>query len=836
MRVRPVLGVLVPVASFLLLGATRVCADLDVALGNGDRVTGSIVPASEVETFRVDVPRGARVTVTLKGVNPRGGAAPATGFRIVGPDAETLADVPVAAQGRRASVTTHVTGSQAVIVRGDGVRAGDYRLQVKWRSAQRFPIAGDLTAGQAPFVLDLDAGARLVVSVAAARGSPALPRLDRMEIPSVPTYFFPAPSNPASKSHKGTSPVMPSAKGVTLSITDAQGRTGEPLRFTGAALVRLPKSKARKLDLSTRGLGGAGGSGSAFGAIVGPAGGTVTVDPGAGIDGASVQIPEGSLPYPTPIVIGTGVEIVPPVAGSVGAGPTISFGPEGQQFPAGAIVTIPVDPAALGSDTSTLQVFVRDAQGRVTLVPPPYFVDAAAGTVSFPVSHFSDYRAIVRAGAPQDLNGDGIDDLVVTAPLQDVGRGAVYVYFGKRKLALGDRGLGQADATIRGDFELQGLGTRFAVGDVTGDGVADLAATVIGVAAEDSDSEVRVWTGGKRFGQDVARGRFFVLTRLGGQDSRLGTALAIGDVSGDGIADVVASDEFGGPNFGGSVSIFPGGPAFGDASIIDAGVARVFGPVAGDRFGLTLTVADVTGDVVGDVLVGEPQDASQGPGRVLVFRGGGGLLKSPGQAVPLVFTGLAAGEGFGLATAAGDVDGDGAPDLVVGAPRRDVQGAAGAFYVFRGPRSFGGSAANADRVALAALTIEALGSSLLVGPIVAATPGPFPNGVIAGAPGADFGPGAKSGAAFYYDDQTLLTGTPKREPLIAEAAGDAFGALFPLLDWNGDGHPDLVVGAPFSDARATDGGRVSIYFGPTFHATPDVTITSSSADANLGRK
>ena len=58
-------------------------ADVDVELRNGSRVVGTLMPANESETFRIKVPAGAKLSVTVSGVKARGGsAAPVPRFAV----------------------------------------------------------------------------------------------------------------------------------------------------------------------------------------------------------------------------------------------------------------------------------------------------------------------------------------------------------------------------------------------------------------------------------------------------------------------------------------------------------------------------------------------------------------------------------------------------------------------------------------------------------------------------------------------------------------------------------------------------------------------------------
>ena len=108
------------------------------------------------------------------------------------------------------------------------------------------------------------------------------------------------------------------------------------------------------------------------------------------------------------------------------------------------------------------------------------------------------------------------------------------------------------------------------------------------------------------------------------------------------------------------------------------------GLAAGDLFGSSVAgVGDVDGDGLDDFFVGARQQViGPGAGYATVFSGATGL-----PLPNLSLTGLAAGDQFGRAVAgAGDVNGDGVPDLIVGAPLADPGGlsSAGQVTVFSG--------------------------------------------------------------------------------------------------------------------------------------------------------
>lgn len=292
-----------------------------------------------------------------------------------------------------------------------------------------------------------------------------------------------------------------------------------------------------------------------------------------------------------------------------------------------------------------------------------------------------------------DVDRDGVADVVTSAPTNargGAGAGTVYVYSGKTGRALWTA-TGGAGAQL-------GIGVE-AAGDVDGDGTPDVAAGAPGV------DSVYIYAG--RTG--------VVLRALGGE--RPGDAFgrrvaAAGDVNGDGYGDLIV----GAPNHGsagagaGRVYIFSGrdgsrlfvadGEAAGDGlgnavagrtirgrswivvgasagGANDGGRVSVYRDLnptpafhidpdetAGALGGMFVSViGDVNADGVPDVYASDWANAARGPttGRIYIHSGDDGRNLH-------TFTGEAGGDGFGIGPAdAGDVDGDGHDDIIVGA-------------------------------------------------------------------------------------------------------------------------------------------------------------------------
>ena len=172
-------------------------------------------------------------------------------------------------------------------------------------------------------------------------------------------------------------------------------------------------------------------------------------------------------------------------------------------------------------------------------------------------------------------------------------------------------------------------------------------------------------------------------------NAETGVHLAAGDLNGDGLADLVvgAHTQWLGASVRNGAAYVFFGPVTGVRTVDDADITLV-GEGAFAWMGAGVAVIDHDGDGNADLAVGAPSDIYLGPprpGLVYVFHGplGSGPLEA--TAADLVLRGVEANDLFGWALAGCDLDGDGAEELVVGAPgTADGMLAAGRAFVFPG--------------------------------------------------------------------------------------------------------------------------------------------------------
>ncbi len=388
-----------------------------------------------------------------------------------------------------------------------------------------------------------------------------------------------------------------------------------------------------------------------------------------------------------------------------------------------------------------------------------------------------------------DLNGDGYDDLAVTAG--DAGGSnewKVYIFFGGPTMDT------IPDLTLRSSVADEQFGVSLArAGDLNGDGYDDLVVGAYnGNSLANGTGKVYIYFGGAQMDSipDV------VLHAEAANDGFGWSVAGAGDVNGDGYPDVIVGAPY--SNAGGSAA----GRAyiyFGGAVVDSLPALTITGTLSTEDLGYSVAGAgDVNHDGYDDVIIGAYTHdfvLMNNAGRAYLYLGG-----SPMDNIPdVVYNGVAAFDYFGIEVkGVGDINGDGYDDILISARGVNSRGRASLFY--------GGSVL--DNVV--DVTLNGEGTSNFFGDFTAA--GGDLNGdghpdLIVGAPGYN----GLTGRVYVYNGGAAMD-TIADATFTGENTSDFFGcAVAGAGDLNGDGFPDLVVGAYRNNAGGTYAGRVYLY-------------------------
>lgn len=415
----------------------------------------------------------------------------------------------------------------------------------------------------------------------------------------------------------------------------------------------------------------------------------------------------------------------------------------------------------------------------------------------------------ISVSSAGDVNGDGLSDVIVGATRADpngfADSGASYVVFGKVSGFTADLDLSSLDGTngfkISGEAFNDNSGRSVSTaGDVNGDGFDDLIVGAPNAMPGNVGNYAGNYTGASYvvFGQATGFASNVDLSTLDGtngfrlsgdaaNDNSGFSVSSAGDVNDDGFDDLIVgahSADLNGVDSGRSYVVF--GKVSGFASNINlsaldgANGFQISGEAAGDHSGISVSSAgDVNGDGFDDVIVGaygaEP-NGPDGSGASYVVFG-----QASGFASNVDLSALDGTNGFRISgkegdwsgrsvSSAGDVNGDGFDDVIVGAYQAYVNGAAsGASYVVFGQAS--GFTANLDLSSL------------------------------------------DSNSGFQISGEAFLD----RSGFSVSGAGDV----------NGDGFDDLIIGAHNAGPNGAYSGASYVVFG---FATGAVDVLGSAGD------
>lgn len=465
-----------------------------------------------------------------------------------------------------------------------------------------------------------------------------------------------------------------------------------------------------------------------------------------------------------------------------------------------------------------------------------------------------------------DFDGDGIDDLLLGAPWSDGPEGerqscgAVYLFFGSPERGVQPGGIdpATADLVIMGGGREEQLGRHVTATDIDGDGRDEL---ILGAMYADGEQGNRRDCGGAFifFGRsrelfppsiDLAETRADLTVLGAGEKDFLTGELAVGDVNGDGLGDMVLGAFYGdGPEndryhagevaivFGRARDLFPD-----TIDLADGSCPMIYGAEATDTFGRAIAVGDLDGDGRGDVIVGAyygdgPDNTRINGGETYVMFGRD-ESEFPGisdlsEGAELVIFGERDGDVSGRSIASADMDGDGLDEILISAHKSsadfdlDPRGNHGQLYVIYGAERGRFPGTMDLRTDADCRVTGTAGHDNLGWPVVTGDwdgDGRADLLVIAKQSSGDDLQRNGAGQAYLIKGwdrgerlESITINAAAALSIVGSDEKDYAAFAAALLDWDGDGRSEICLGIPHSmgaDNSSPQTGDVNILFTP----------------------
>jgi hypothetical protein len=420
------------------------------------------------------------------------------------------------------------------------------------------------------------------------------------------------------------------------------------------------------------------------------------------------------------------------------------------------------------------------------------------------------------------FDSDPYSDFVSGSPDAGGGAGEAILFLGEPYSVI------SPPASISGFASFVGgpgdaLGTSVDLGDINGDGYADILIGAPGSTSSPNPpaGEVYVFFGGPVLtsGNWPLAAADITFRGVSPGTERCGVAVAVlGDVNNDGIGDLGFSCPWHQVSAGiaaGRTAVFFGRSNWGsDYSVEDADV-QILGSFDDLYSGQALLGGvDMNGDGYDDIVIGSP-NYDGGSGRIGVALGRA-TASWPGTLVigyldRVYHANLTWPQGLGNFLAAGDVDGDAWGDILVGASNFVAD--KGALGLLRGAPTLPGSGYFWSQVQFY-VTGDAISEEAGKDGVLVDLDGDGLDDLVMSTPGYDGNLGPDQGRVLVFDSPlTSRSGTylasDADAQILGTAGGEYFGgALTWVPDFGGDGAPDVIVGSPY--AGSNDSGSVRI--------------------------
>ncbi|MCF2519681.1 FG-GAP-like repeat-containing protein [Dyadobacter sp. CY351] len=449
-----------------------------------------------------------------------------------------------------------------------------------------------------------------------------------------------------------------------------------------------------------------------------------------------------------------------------------------------------------------LSVAVEDATYPVTI--DPIVVNGnPANANSVLESNQAGAQAGYAVSSAGDVNGDGYSDVIVGAPFFDKGEnneGAAFIYHGSASgIAV------NATITLEGNQNEAQFGISAAsAGDINKDGFSDI---IIGAPfygkGENKEGVAMVF-----YGSALGIKSNGTILEVNQADAKFGRAVeGLGDVNGDGYSDVIVG-----------APMYDKGQADEGAGFIYHGSANGISPAAaivleadqaGAQYGYSLAGAgDVNGDGYNDVIIGAYayDNGQTNEGAAFIYHGSG---IGVGKNAAIFFESNQINAQFGWAVAtAGDVNGDGYSDIIIGSYLYDYgQANEGAAFIYQG---------SAQGIKAGAIRLESNQAEARLGISVACAGDVNGDGysdIMIGIWQYDKGESNEGAVVVHHGSANGIISTAASTLESNQADAGLGWAAKSAGDVNGDGYSDIITGANGFDKGQVDEGVAFVWLG-----------------------